>query len=151
MLSLAVAFTNFSSVEEHYTPVSKAGSAGTVTMSIRCDTLAGKSDSSFVPENGIILDSTEIPLESGETAFDILGDVSRTYGIQVESTGTGGDNSLAYIKGINYIYEFDGGELSGWMYRVNGEFPSVSCGAFTLSDGDKIEWLYTCDLGNDLN
>lgn len=151
VLSLAVAFTSFSSVDNHYTPVSKEGSAGTVTVSIRCDTLTGKSDNSFVPENGIILDSTEIPLESGETAFDILGDVSRTYGIQVESTGTGGDNSLAYIKGINYIYEFDGGDLSGWMYRVNGEFPSVSCGAFTLSDGDKVEWLYTCDLGNDLN
>ena len=36
------------------------------------------------------------------------------------------------------------------MYRVNGETPSVGCAEYALSDGDQVEWLYTCDLGNDL-
>jgi len=57
---------------------------------------------------------------------------------------------MVYISGINHIYEFDYGELSGWMYRVNGGTPSVGCGSYILSDGDKIEWLYTCELGEDL-
>ena len=36
------------------------------------------------------------------------------------------------------------------MYRVNGVFPDVGCGEYQLSDDDRIEWLYTCDLGRDL-
>ena len=44
----------------------------------------------------------------------------------------------------------DYGEMSGWMYRVNGEFPDVGCGAYQLRDGDVIEWLYTREIGRDL-
>lgn len=31
----------------------------------------------------------------------------------------------AYIEGINNLYEFDCGELSGWMYKVNGLVPQL--------------------------
>ena len=55
-----------------------------------------------------------------------------------------------YVQGINYLYEFSCGELSGWMYRVNGQFPNYGCSKYTLKDGDVIEWLYTCDLGRDV-
>ena len=55
-----------------------------------------------------------------------------------------------YIEGINYLYEFDGGNLSGWMYKVNGWFPNYGCSSYYLSDGDVIEWVYTCDLGKDV-
>ena len=65
----------------------------------------------------------------------------------VEGEGAGG---MVYVSGIGYLYEFDYGDLSGWMYRVNGETPSVGCAEYALSDGDQVEWLYTCDLGNDL-
>ena len=36
------------------------------------------------------------------------------------------------------------------MYRVNGEFPNKGCSDYKLSDGDFIEWVYTCDLGRDV-
>ncbi|MFR0872451.1 MAG: DUF4430 domain-containing protein [Oscillospiraceae bacterium] len=49
-----------------------------------------------------------------------------------------------------YISEFGFGELSGWMYRVNGEFPQVYAGEFTLHEGDVVEFVYTCDLGGDV-
>ena len=42
------------------------------------------------------------------------------------------------------------GPLSGWMYRVNGEFPNKGCSDYELKDGDVIEWVYTCDLGQDI-
>ena len=61
-----------------------------------------------------------------------------------------GQWDMVYIAGINYLYEFDFGDLSGWIYHVNGSAPSVGCGEYILKDGDRIEWLYTCDLGNDL-
>ncbi|MBQ1339454.1 MAG: DUF4430 domain-containing protein, partial [Ruminococcus sp.] len=94
---------------------------GTVTLSIRCDNIAGKSDSDYIPDDGIILDETEFDLEDGETVFDILTEASRTYRIQVENKGSaGGAHGMVYIAGINYIYEMDFGDLSGWVYHVNG-------------------------------
>ena len=37
------------------------------------------------------------------------------------------------------------------MVRVNGVFPSESSGSVLLSDGDEVEFLYTCDIGADLS
>jgi hypothetical protein len=54
------------------------------------------------------------------------------------------------IAGINNLYEFDVGELSGWMYKVNGWYPNYGCSRYQVKDGDLIEWNYTCDLGRDL-
>lgn len=56
----------------------------------------------------------------------------------------------AYIEGIANIYELDCGELSGWMYSVNGSFPNYGCSKYTLTNNDKIEWVYTCNLGIDV-
>ena len=52
----------------------------------------------------------------------------------------------AYVRGIASLCEFDFGDLSGWTYTVNGERPSVGCGACTLHDGDRVMWLYTVNL-----
>ena len=54
------------------------------------------------------------------------------------------------VEGINQLYEFDCGELSGWMYSVNSWFPNYGCSQYEVSDGDMIEWRYTCDLGRDV-
>ena len=59
------------------------------------------------------------------------------------------DNS-AYVEGINNLYEFDVGSLSGWMYNVNGWYPNYGCSRYQVKDGDVVEWRYTCDLGYDL-
>jgi hypothetical protein len=54
---------------------------------------------------------------------------------------------MAYIVGINGIYEMDHGDLSGWIYTVNGESVSVGCSDCELKDGDVIAWEYTLELG----
>ena len=137
-------FTDFRSSEEYYSGnVSKENTVGTVTMSIRCDTVAGKLDSPYIPENGIILDTTEFAISEGETVYDILTEAAKKNGLQLQANG-------GYIAGIAYLYEYDFGDLSGWIYHVNGDTPFVMCSDYTLSDGDVIEWLYTCELGNDL-
>ena len=105
-----------------------------------------------IPEDGVILAPTAFDIESGDTVFDILTEAAQTYGIQVENKGSAGSShGMVYISGINYIYEFDFGDLSGWVYHVNGITPSRNCGEYVLSDGDRIEWLYTCEVGHDLN
>lgn len=150
VLALGVVFfTDFKSAEDYYNGegVEKENVTGTVTLAIRCDTLVGKSDSQYIPPDGVILEKTEFSIEEGDTVYDILVEATRKYMLQMENTGSG---DMVYIAGIQYLYEFDYGELSGWIYRVNGETPSVGCKEYKLSDGDAIEWLYTCELGKDL-
>ncbi|SEH66166.1 protein of unknown function [Ruminococcus flavefaciens] len=147
-----VLVTDISSPEEYYSGEKKHkdNAIGTVTMEINCGTIAGKAE--HIPADGVILAPTAFDIEAGDTVFDILTEAAQTYGIQVENTGSsGGSHGMVYIAGINYIYEFDFGDLSGWVYHVNGITPSRNCGEYVLSDGDKIEWLYTCELGHDLD
>ena len=149
-----IMMTDIRSAKDYYSGEvpEKSDTIGTVTMTIRCDTIAGKSDSEYIPEDGCILDVTDFQIEEGDTVFDVLSEAAQTYGLQVENTGSSGSaHGLVYIAGINYIYEMDFGDLSGWVYHVNGITPSRNCGEYVLSDGDAIEWLYTTELGHDLN
>ena len=125
------------------------------TLSIRCDTLLSRKDKlapeklRCIPENGIILAAKEVNYEDGNSVFDVLKSVTKKEQIHLEFVMTPAYNS-AYIEGINNIYEFDGGELSGWTYRVNGKSPGVGCSEYKVKNGDVIEFLYTCDMGRDL-
>jgi hypothetical protein len=124
------------------------------TLSVRCDTLLQNPDLSsdkrgLVPADGVIFTAEDVVFQSGESVFDVLQRELRRARIHLEFTQVPLYNS-AYIEGINNLYEFDGGELSGWMYRVNGWFPNYGCSLYLLQDGDKVEWVYTCDLGRDV-
>lgn len=103
----------------------------------------------ILPPDGNILIGTEVAFDDGASAFDVLQKICREKGIHLEYSAvplTGG----AYIEGIANLYEFDCGSLSGWMFSVNGTFPNVGCSDIRLSDGDSIDFLYTCDMGNDI-
>ena len=39
----------------------------------------------------------------------------------------------------------------GWLYHVNGQSPDVTCSDYQLQPGDKVEFLYSCDWGQDLD
>ena len=143
---LIVLATDFQPPEEYYKASQNAeeNAVGKVFITIRCDTIKDKS-SEYVPDDGIILETTEVEIGEDETVYDVLLDVTKENKIHLETSG-----SSVYVQGIANIYEFDFGDLSGWMYFVNGESPSVSCSEYVVSDGDEIEWLYTCELGEDL-
>ncbi|MCR5769523.1 MAG: DUF4430 domain-containing protein [Lachnospiraceae bacterium] len=145
---LTVAFTDIRSAESYYSTesVPKDEAEGKVRMSIKCDILQGMTDSEYVPDDGYILKETEFEINEGQTVYDILIEAARQYGISVDHKG---GSDIVYISGINYLYELDYGDLSGWVYKVNGQLPSVGCAGYKLSDGDVIEWCYTLDLGND--
>ena len=104
---------------------------------------------SFVPADGYILYASTVEYTPGETVYDLLYRICRDTGIQMEADYTPVYSSY-YVRGINQLYEFDCGELSGWMYSVNGWFPNYGCSKYTISDGDVIQWRYTCDLGRDV-
>ncbi|MBR3952376.1 MAG: DUF4430 domain-containing protein [Oscillospiraceae bacterium] len=121
-------------------------------ISITCKTAieSGElSDSmlSVLPEDGIVLEEYEVFYEDGATVFDIIAESAKENKIHMEHTGTA---KIPYIEGVANLYEFDCGPLSGWMYQVNGWFPSFSMGQYKIERGDHIELIYTCDLGEDV-
>ena len=136
-------------------PESPASKDLTCTISISCSTILNNMDlcdesvKSMVPSGGTILRATTVTFSQGETVYDVLQRVCRDKGIQMESSWSSLYNS-AYVEGINNIYEFDVGDGSGWMYKVNGWFPNYGCSGYTLSQGDVICWVYTCNLGDDV-
>ena len=127
----------------------------TCTLSISCATILNNMDlcdpekRELVPEDGWILKPTVVTFYEGESVFNVLQRTCKQQKIHMEFVNTPAYNS-AYIEGIHNLYEFDVGNLSGWMYKVNDWFPNYGCSRYALKDGDVIEWVYTCDLGSDV-
>ena len=127
----------------------------TCTVSVSCAVLLERLDQletgvrELVPGDGVLLAPTEVELREGESVFDLLQRACREAGVHMEYQETPGYGS-AYVEGIGNLYEFDGGALSGWMFRVNGTFPNKGCSSVAAAPGDRVEWVYTCDLGRDV-
>ena len=127
----------------------------TCTVSISCAAILENLDrlnaekADLIPADGVLLAPTAVEFTEGESVFDVLKRVCRENKIHMEFSETPVYQS-AYIEGIGNLYEFDCGEGSGWMYRVNGEFPNYGCSRYTLADSDTVEWVYTCDFGADV-
>ena len=127
----------------------------TCTISISCATILDnmaaldKKKVSLIPADGWILKPVTVSFQEGESVFDVLQRVCKEKKIHMEFSNTPIYNS-AYIEGINNIYEFDVGSLSGWTYKVNDWFPNYGCSRYQLKDGDVIVWAYTCNLGKDV-
>ena len=146
-LIVAVLLTNVQSPESYYNShTSKTDVIGTVTISIRCDTIKDKS-AAHIPDDGVILDSVSIGFGKDDTVYDVLVYATAQNKIHLETVGPA---EAVYVKGIGNIYEFDFGEWSGWVYYVNGRSDSIGCGKYKVTDGDNIEWFYTCNLGKDI-
>lgn len=127
----------------------------TCIFSIECTAILNNLDDlnpeklELIPSDGIILEQVEVEFFDGESVFDVLQRVCQENGIHLESEWTPIYNS-AYIKGINNLYEKDCGKLSGWQYRVNGWYPNYGCSRYKLTDGAKVDFRFSCDLGKDI-
>lgn len=120
----------------------------TFTLSISCSTALASGQlqdniRKVLPADGMLLKAESISFTAGENAFDVFTRECRRRRIAVASTGS-------YVQSIGGLAEKACGDLSGWMCRVNGVFVDRSLKEYTLQDGDRVEWLYTCNLGKDL-
>jgi hypothetical protein len=126
---------------------------GSCTLLVECSNVLNnmdqldKSVKDYIPKDGIIMEKKEVKFYEDDNVYDVLKRELKKEGTLMEASFTG---SSAYIEGISNLYEFSCGELSGWMYCVNGEYPNVGCSEYQIKNGDEIEWHYTCDLGEDL-
>lgn len=94
-------------------------------------------------DKGYIVPTKKITIKEGATAFEALESLNLDLDV------VGSDENV-YVAAINGLGEFDHGALSGWMYNVNGEYPNVGLGNYTLSQGDVMEVRYTTNGGKDL-
>ncbi len=154
VIALIIGFTDIKSVDEHYKESSSVSGSGygVVTISVDCKVLLNNPEvvpnnlKDYLPDGGYIVKPTKVHLNKGDTAFSVIMRTAKEKGVQLEYSG----HDQVYIEGINYFYEFSCGELSGWVYGVNGVRSKVSCSDQTLKNGDVINFSYTLNLGNDV-
>ena len=82
-------------------------------------------------------------LPEGTTAMDVFRQVLTANGYSYEAKGS-------YVQAVikpdgTKVAEFSKGPNSGWVFRVNGEFPDVAMQDCRLADGDVIEVFFTAD------
>lgn len=160
-VTIIVLGTDIQSVDEYYLlhidDITE--SSETVFLSIQCKSILENMDNldpalktgGYVPDNGVILPKTQYVLRSGDTVFTVLYRAVRHHKIQFAFQGAGQNSfGTAYIQGLHNIFEYDCGPLSGWMFRVNGEFPTEGISDHQLQNGDYAEIIYSCDLGRDI-
>jgi len=128
--------------------------ASTCTIQINCNLLVGKDLTgtgleTLVPANGVILGTTKVTLNPGDTVYDVTLRITKAKGIHMASEGSLAMGNL-YVAGISNIYEKAYNSKSGWVYLINGAQPGVGSGVKELKAGDKLVWAYSLNLGNDL-
>lgn len=127
----------------------------TCTISVSCENLLSHLEEleedkrELVPEDGMLLAETTVTFQQGQTLFEVFQQLMQEKKLHLEFSITPVYHS-SYVEGIGNLYELDCGALSGWMYRVNGWFPNYGSSRYALQDGDRVEWVYTCDLGADV-
>lgn len=101
---------------------------------------ADKSDTHTMISNNLDLwlDKTAVKVEKGSYVIDAVTKALGIAGIPFENEGN-------YITSIKGLAEFDNGTLSGWMYTLNGKYPSLGVDEQKISNGDVIVFHYTDD------
>lgn len=120
-----------------------------VSIEIRCENIFNSDEINpriieLQPTDGIILEATFVNIRGGSSVFDVLKQICIQEKIHMEFVNTPLYNS-AYIEGINNLYEFNAGALSGWKYSVNNEVLSIGSSNVEVSENDKISFFYTVD------
>lgn len=127
-----------------------------VTVSVYCSTVLDNWDAldpalqegDYIPQDGVMLAETQVGWEEGDTAFSVLQRLNEANLITLDY---GSDASMGpYVEGINYLYNGNCGQFSGWLFSINDVFPMTGCDQNVLEAGDSVKWLFSCDMGPDV-
>lgn len=86
---------------------------------------------------------SNVSMEQGSNVAELIKKVFDNNGVSCVGIDDGYIRSVTY-KGTT-LAEFDKGPKSGWMYKVNGEYPNVGINSYKLSEGDNVEFVYVED------
>lgn len=88
-----------------------------------------------------------VSIEEDFTVYDAFLEALEDSDIEQEGAKNGYIESMTK-DGVT-LSEFDEGDNSGWLYKVNDELPDVGIKDYELEDGDKILFYYTQDWKKD--
>lgn len=117
----------------------------TCTLTIECTAVLDNMSSlkagheKYIPDDGYILSNKKMTVSKGDTVYDVLKEACSENGIRLTASNS---TFGIYVSGINNIDEKDCGKNSGWTYWVNGNMPMVTCGKYTVNNGDEIKFSY---------
>lgn len=124
-------------------PSSSSDKKINVKFTLYGDTLHGTDESHTYAENKkelpIWISKTTYAVTENSTVLELLETALSENGFSFENAGGN------YISEINGLGEFDNGTLSGWLYTVNGKYPSLGVAEQTLKNGDNVVFHYTDD------
>lgn len=126
LLSLAGCFSE-PAAEEAPAADQPQEQVATVSVEVTVDSSAADGSVSY---------SETLDLEEGATALDALKATGLDVSVETSDFG-------AYVTNVGGLANGQHGGMSGWMYKVNGEFAEVGCDAYELADGDVLTWEYS--------
>ncbi len=101
----------------------------TMAVTVEIDATAGEGEKT----------TSEVELPEGATAYDAL--VAAADDVNASDSEYG-----MYVQGINGLAGGDFGDMSGWMFEVNGEMAEVAASECELAAGDVVTWLYVTEF-----
>ncbi|MDO4429340.1 MAG: DUF4430 domain-containing protein [Atopobiaceae bacterium] len=101
----------------------------TIEVTVEIDATAGEGEKT----------TAEVELPEGATAYDAL--VAAADDVNASDSEYG-----MYVQGINGLAGGDFGDMSGWMFEVNGEMAEVAASELELEPGDVVTWLYVTEF-----
>lgn len=99
------------------------------------------------PDVGYWMRNKSVTVDEGSTVYHAFVKALEGSGITQKGAESGYVSEMSY--GGETLGEFDKGENSGWLYKVNGELPDVGLTSYEIEDGDRILWYYTEDWTKD--
>ena len=112
-------------------------------ISENMDAIVNEAIRDLVPEDGIIFEEAAVATGNAGSVMDATIEFCKAMKISY-------DNSQGYLTMLADISAGDCGGYSGWLVKINGEFPMVGADEIELQDGDTIEWIYSLDGGADI-
>ena len=107
-------------------------------------------------DSGKMTSVVSLNLPAGSTAMDALYALKAQKGFSISGTGsaTGTAGTVyTYISGIDGLGEKMCGSWSGWCFvstmpNAPYEMPPVGAASYSLTEGEHITWVYTCDFSD---
>ena len=86
-------------------------------------------------KDGVVLSLENVSFSETDTAMSILlSELKKAKKHYEEKDG--------YVSAIDNVYAGDCGNVSGWMFFINGEIAEVGAREYTPKDGDEITFRY---------
>lgn len=94
---------------------------------------------SIVPNDGVILPSTDIDVSDVDTVYTLLERVCKDKGITLDAAEEG---EGVFVNGIDGVVCFADGSSYAWDFTVNGESTGRDSANSPIKGGDVIVWRY---------